>query len=163
LAGRAENGQAVFLYAEGKLVASAFVEDGRFRFDGVREKGPYGVRSLPVAGRPPSRPAPAHAGSAETASVAGAAPRPGPPPARPAGGAAAGPGAARREGARAPPAPAPPRRAAHAGDPALDPVLLPTGDDDRRGACPRLDPRFARSAGLCRLGRRRARPDARTL
>ncbi|HEX4439993.1 MAG TPA: polysaccharide deacetylase family protein [Thermoanaerobaculia bacterium] len=52
LAGRAENGQAVFLYAAGRLVGSSFVEGGRFRFDGVREKGPYGVRSMPVAGGP---------------------------------------------------------------------------------------------------------------
>jgi peptidoglycan/xylan/chitin deacetylase (PgdA/CDA1 family) len=54
LTGRTDGGSAVFLYADGRLVASAFAEGGRFRFDGVRESGPYRVRSMP-SGAPRSQ------------------------------------------------------------------------------------------------------------
>ena len=82
LTGRAEEGAAVFLYAGGRLVGSVFAEGGRFRFDGVRESGPYRVRSMP-ARRPDAAPATRASRPAATPaeSIAGVGPPPSPSPA----------------------------------------------------------------------------------
>ena len=91
--GRGPAGAAVFLFANGRLAGSASVDGDRFRFDGVKAKGPYRVgavflspeASVPALAGPPapvtaSRPAPA------PAEVAAAAPQPpaaAPAPVRP--------------------------------------------------------------------------------
>jgi peptidoglycan/xylan/chitin deacetylase (PgdA/CDA1 family) len=50
--GTAALGNAVFLFAEGRLAATAFAENGRFRFDGVRAPGPYRVGALSLSSSP---------------------------------------------------------------------------------------------------------------
>lgn len=49
LDGTASEGSAVFLFAGGHFVAAAPVADGRFHFDGVREKGPFRVGAMPLS------------------------------------------------------------------------------------------------------------------
>jgi len=44
--GTAAPGNAVFLFAEGRLAATAFAENGRFRFENIRAAGPYRVGAL---------------------------------------------------------------------------------------------------------------------
>jgi len=68
LEGTASEGSAVFLFAGGRFVASVPADGGRFRFDGIREKGPYRVGAMslsaeaayvpvpPVPSRPAARP-----------------------------------------------------------------------------------------------------------
>jgi peptidoglycan/xylan/chitin deacetylase (PgdA/CDA1 family) len=68
--GRAPAGGAVFLFAGSRFVATAYVEEGQFRFDGVKAEGPYRVGALPLASEP--------AGAAPKG-VAEAAPPPAPP------------------------------------------------------------------------------------
>ena len=56
--GRAPSGGAVFLFAGGRFVATAYVEQGEFHFDDVRADGPYRVGSLALGGavrEPPRR------------------------------------------------------------------------------------------------------------
>ena len=96
--GAGSDGSAVFLFASDKFVAAAPVTGGRFRFEGIREQGPYRVGAMPLslsaAALPPvpaapSMPAPPAAKSAESSPLAppptpiGAAPAPAPavPPA----------------------------------------------------------------------------------
>lgn len=50
--GTAAPGNAVFLFAQGRLAATAFAENGRFRFDGVRAPGPYRVGALSLSSSP---------------------------------------------------------------------------------------------------------------
>jgi len=50
--GVASPGTAVFLFAEGRLVATAFAESGRFRFENVRAAAPYRVGALPLSVAP---------------------------------------------------------------------------------------------------------------
>ena len=50
--GRAPDGGAVFLFAGSRFVATAYVEDGQFRFEGVKVDGPYRVGSLALAAEP---------------------------------------------------------------------------------------------------------------
>jgi peptidoglycan/xylan/chitin deacetylase (PgdA/CDA1 family) len=50
--GTAAPGNAVFLFAEGRLAATAFAENGRFRFEGVRAPGPYRVGALSLSSSP---------------------------------------------------------------------------------------------------------------
>jgi peptidoglycan/xylan/chitin deacetylase (PgdA/CDA1 family) len=61
--GTASDGSAVFLFAAERFVAAAPVTGGRFRFEGVREPGPYRVGAMPLslsaAALPPAAPAPA--------------------------------------------------------------------------------------------------------
>lgn len=47
--GAASEGTAVFLFANEKFVAAAPVSAGRFRFEGVREAGPYRVGAMPLS------------------------------------------------------------------------------------------------------------------
>jgi peptidoglycan/xylan/chitin deacetylase (PgdA/CDA1 family) len=47
--GTAAPGNAVFLFAQGRLAATAFAENGHFRFDGVRAPGPYRVGALSLS------------------------------------------------------------------------------------------------------------------
>ena len=82
LSGRAKGGFAVFLYAGGRLVASAFADGGRFRFEGVRETGPYRVSSMPAGARAAEAAAPPATRIAESRPrPAAAAPIPVPVPA----------------------------------------------------------------------------------
>jgi peptidoglycan/xylan/chitin deacetylase (PgdA/CDA1 family) len=50
--GRAPAGGAVFLFAGSRFVATAYVDEGQFRFEGVKEDGPYRVGALPLASEP---------------------------------------------------------------------------------------------------------------
>lgn len=47
--GAGPEGAAVFLFAGGRFVAVAPVQEGRFVFDGIREKGPYRVGAMPLS------------------------------------------------------------------------------------------------------------------
>jgi len=47
--GTAPSGAAVFLFADGRFVATGVAADGRFRFEGVKAGGPYRVGALPLA------------------------------------------------------------------------------------------------------------------
>jgi peptidoglycan/xylan/chitin deacetylase (PgdA/CDA1 family) len=114
LEGAAPDGTAVFLFAGSRLLGSVPVENGRFQFDGVREKGPFRVGAMPLSS--PLAYAP-------------------PPPAAPVVAAAAVP--APPESVRPPaPAPVPVRAAASAPAPVLvprgpSPPDLTRGPDDR--------------------------------
>jgi len=67
LEGTASEGSAVFLFAGGRFLTSVPVVNGRFRFDNVREKGPYRVGAMSLSAEaalgspspPPAPPAPA--------------------------------------------------------------------------------------------------------
>jgi peptidoglycan/xylan/chitin deacetylase (PgdA/CDA1 family) len=72
LEGSATEGSAVFLFAGGKFVATVPSSGGRFRFDSVREKGPYRVGAMSLSEETVAAPAPAPA--------APAAPTPAPVP-----------------------------------------------------------------------------------
>ena len=76
IVGRAPSGGAVFLFAGNRFVATAYVEEGQFRFEGVKAEGPYRVGALPLVSEPQAAPAPAPA--------SGAAGHPAEPPAAPA-------------------------------------------------------------------------------
>jgi peptidoglycan/xylan/chitin deacetylase (PgdA/CDA1 family) len=81
--GTAAPDNAVFLFAEGRLAATAFAENGRFRFDGVRAPGPYRVGALSLSSSPgmsgPADPSllsvPPVASERTTRSEAGSSPR----------------------------------------------------------------------------------------
>ncbi len=131
LEGTASDGTAVFLFAGPRLLGSAPVENGRFRFDGIREKGPFRVGAMPLSSplayAPPSTPVPVAAVPTP--------PPPGPVAAPLAIAAAAVPAPARPTPVRAP-APAPPAVRAAAPAPALvprgpSPPDLTRGPDDR--------------------------------
>jgi peptidoglycan/xylan/chitin deacetylase (PgdA/CDA1 family) len=114
LEGTASDGTAVFLFAGPRLLGSTPVENGRFRFDGIREQGPFRVGAMPLSSPLAYAPTPAPAPAPVAAAPPAAA------PAAPAAIAAAAPAAPR-------PAPvpvpiAPPVRAA-----APAPVLVPRG------------------------------------
>jgi peptidoglycan/xylan/chitin deacetylase (PgdA/CDA1 family) len=49
LEGTASEGTAVFLFAGPRLLGAAAVENGRFRFEGIREKGPFRVGAMPLS------------------------------------------------------------------------------------------------------------------
>jgi peptidoglycan/xylan/chitin deacetylase (PgdA/CDA1 family) len=49
LEGTASEATAVFLFADQRLLGAAPVENGRFRFDGIREKGPFRVGAMPLS------------------------------------------------------------------------------------------------------------------
>jgi peptidoglycan/xylan/chitin deacetylase (PgdA/CDA1 family) len=49
LEGTASEATAVFLFAGSRLLGAAPVENGRFRFDGIREKGPFRVGAMPLS------------------------------------------------------------------------------------------------------------------
>jgi peptidoglycan/xylan/chitin deacetylase (PgdA/CDA1 family) len=49
LEGTASDGSAVFLFAGGRFLSSVPVVSGRFRFDNVREKGPYRVGAMSLS------------------------------------------------------------------------------------------------------------------
>ena len=122
LEGTASDGTAVFLFAGSRLLGSVPVENGRFRFDGIREKGPFRVGAMPLSSplayAPPPPPAPT-APPAPFAAVPVAAPT-----RLVVVAAAALPAPARPTPVR-PPAPAPPPVRAAAPPPA--PVLVPRG------------------------------------
>ncbi len=75
LEGSASDGTAVFLFAGPQLLGAAPVENGRFRFDGIREKGPFRVGAMPLssplayAPAPPPVPAPVAAAPAPAPSA----------------------------------------------------------------------------------------------
>ncbi len=72
LEGTASDGCAVFLFAGGRFVTSVPAAGGRFRFEGVREKGPYRVGAMALsaeAAYAPTALAPARAPAEEVASV----------------------------------------------------------------------------------------------
>jgi peptidoglycan/xylan/chitin deacetylase (PgdA/CDA1 family) len=79
--GRGPAGSAVFLIANGRLVGTASVENERFRFDGIRAKGPYRVGAVFLsaeASASPSAPLaePAVPAARAAATQAAAVPRP---------------------------------------------------------------------------------------
>ncbi|MEP6994292.1 MAG: polysaccharide deacetylase family protein [Acidobacteriota bacterium] len=47
--GSASEGSAVFLFAADRFIAAAPVTQGRFRFEGVREQGPFRVGAMPLS------------------------------------------------------------------------------------------------------------------
>ncbi len=59
LEGTAPEGSAVFLFAGGRFVASVPADGGRFRFDGIREKGPYRVGAMSLSAEAAYAPTPA--------------------------------------------------------------------------------------------------------
>ena len=75
LEGSASDGTAVFLFAGPRLLGAAPVENRRFRFDGIREKGPFRVGAMPLssplayAPAPPPVPAPVAAAPAPAPSA----------------------------------------------------------------------------------------------
>jgi peptidoglycan/xylan/chitin deacetylase (PgdA/CDA1 family) len=71
LEGSAPEGAAVFLFAAGRFVSATSVSEGRFRFEGVREKGPYRVGAIPLSAETL---APATAAAAPSAAAAPEAP-----------------------------------------------------------------------------------------
>jgi peptidoglycan/xylan/chitin deacetylase (PgdA/CDA1 family) len=94
LSGSASPSSAVFLFAGGRFVTSVPAANGRFRFDGVREPGPYRVGAMSLSTEAPleapvdaarpappivSEPVPAAPPSAPVPPMTGAA-RPGPLP-----------------------------------------------------------------------------------
>ena len=81
LEGSASDGTAVFLFAGPRLLGAAPVENGRFHFDGIREKGPFRVGAMPLSS--PLAYAPAPAPSAPRVAVSLPPPRPTPAPAPP--------------------------------------------------------------------------------
>ena len=54
--GRGPEGGAVFLFSGSRFVATAYVEQGRFRFEGVGAAGPYRVGAIPLASAPAPEP-----------------------------------------------------------------------------------------------------------
>jgi peptidoglycan/xylan/chitin deacetylase (PgdA/CDA1 family) len=94
LEGTASEGCAVFLFAAGRFVTSVPAANGRFRFEHVRETGPYRVGAMSLSAEaalpeeapeapppqivPPPRPAPT-----PRPRIAAAPPPPPPPPLRP--------------------------------------------------------------------------------
>lgn len=54
--GRGPEGGAVFLFSGSRFVATAYVEQGRFRFEGVGASGPYRVGAIPLASAPTPEP-----------------------------------------------------------------------------------------------------------
>ena len=52
LEGTASDGTAVFLFSGSRLLGAAPVENGRFRFEGIREKGPFRVGAMPLSSSP---------------------------------------------------------------------------------------------------------------
>ena len=111
LEGTATEGSAVFLFAGGRFVTSVPAVNGRFRFDNVREKGPYrvGAMSLSAEAALPDRaaaPAPAPAPPAAAAARPAPAERPRPlVPTNPTARVAEAPAPPARAAAAAPPAP----------------------------------------------------------
>jgi len=67
--GRAPDGGAVFLFAGSRFVATAYVENGQFRFEGVKVDGPYRVGSLALAAEPATARAPVESVAAETTAL----------------------------------------------------------------------------------------------
>ena len=59
LEGTASEGSAVFLFAGGRFVASVPSEGGRFRFEEIREKGPYRVGAMSLSAEAAYAPTPA--------------------------------------------------------------------------------------------------------
>ncbi len=59
LEGTAPEGSAVFLFAAGRFVASVPADGGRFRFEAVREKGPYRVGAMSLSAEAAYAPPPA--------------------------------------------------------------------------------------------------------
>ncbi|HTY41166.1 MAG TPA: hypothetical protein VMH79_04765, partial [Thermoanaerobaculia bacterium] len=49
LEGTAADGGAVFLFSGTRFLAAAPVENGRFLFEGIREKGPFRVGAMPLS------------------------------------------------------------------------------------------------------------------
>lgn len=49
LTGSSVSGAAVFLFSGARFLAAAPVENGRFQFDGVKEKGPFRVGAMPLS------------------------------------------------------------------------------------------------------------------
>ncbi len=49
LEGSSTSGAAVFLFSGSRFLGAAPVEDGRFVFDGIREKGPFRVGAIPLS------------------------------------------------------------------------------------------------------------------
>jgi len=49
LTGQSTSGAAVFLFSGSRFVAAGPVEEGRFQFDGVKEKGPFRVGAMPLS------------------------------------------------------------------------------------------------------------------
>jgi peptidoglycan/xylan/chitin deacetylase (PgdA/CDA1 family) len=77
IAGPAPAGGAVFLFADAGLVGAAPVVGGRFRFEGVRQSGPYRIGVLPLSPEVPAAPPPAPRSQAATARTPAASPVPG--------------------------------------------------------------------------------------
>jgi len=63
IVGSAPSGGAVFLFAGSRFVATAYVEEGRFRFEGVKVEGPYRVGALALVSEPPPGSPPGNASS----------------------------------------------------------------------------------------------------
>jgi len=82
LSGSSPSGAAVFLFSGSRFVAAAPVENGRFQFEAVRDKGPFRVGAMPLSAplaSAASAPAPA---LAPAPSPAAAVRRPAPAPAQ---------------------------------------------------------------------------------
>lgn len=86
LEGSSTSGAAVFLFSGSRFLGAAPVEDGRFVFDGIREKGPFRVGAIPLSSPlvyspppPPLAPSPAAGLRVPTARPAAAPPAPAPP------------------------------------------------------------------------------------
>jgi peptidoglycan/xylan/chitin deacetylase (PgdA/CDA1 family) len=69
LEGSSSEGTAVFLFSGSRFVATVPVENGRFRFDGVREKGPFRVGAMPLSSPLAYAPVPAAAPRAAAATL----------------------------------------------------------------------------------------------
>jgi peptidoglycan/xylan/chitin deacetylase (PgdA/CDA1 family) len=80
LEGTASEASAVFLFAAGRFVGSVPSAKGRFRFEGVREPGPYRVGALSLSGEAPIGAAETSIPAANSAPAPAAAP-PAPAPA----------------------------------------------------------------------------------
>ncbi len=82
--GSASPGGAVFLFGSTGYVASVPVENGRFRFDGVGQDGPFRVGILPLSPETPASPPTPPAGKPPATETSAAIERrPAPPPSAP--------------------------------------------------------------------------------
>jgi peptidoglycan/xylan/chitin deacetylase (PgdA/CDA1 family) len=83
IVGHAPSGGAVFLFAGSRFVATAYVEEGQFRFEGVKADGPYRVGALALVSETPATAAPESNATAPPLPAANPAMPPAAPPAVP--------------------------------------------------------------------------------
>ncbi len=113
--GTASPGGAVFLFGAEGYLASAPVAQGRFHFEGVREKGPYRVGVLPLSAEAVASTAAPAPAAAEPAPVADSRPEPSPGPAAPPQPLLISPSPVSRLPSPVPPSSSPPSRVPSAG------------------------------------------------